>query len=75
MSRYNDHRGNSAAVNADNPPVELENQFILRLPPEPAQAMREALKSGAGNIKDRLKLQLEPEKGSTNPQLRRGQVG
>ena len=31
--------------------VELENQFILRLPTEPAKALREALRSGAGNIK------------------------
>ncbi len=58
----------------DTGPVEVENQFLLRLPEEPAQALREALRSGAGNVKDRLQIQLEPEKGSGNPQLRRGQV-
>ena len=52
--------------------VELENQFILRLPTEPARALREALRSGAGNIKERLSIQLEHEKGSQDPRLRRG---
>ena len=54
--------------------VELENQFILRLPTEPAKALKEALRSGAGNIKERLSIQLEPEKGSTDPRLRKGIV-
>ena len=54
--------------------VELENQFILRLPTEPAKALREALRSGAGNIKERLSIQLEHEKGSQDPRLRRGIV-
>ena len=48
------------------------NQFILRLPTEPAKALREALRSGAGNIKERLSIQLEHEKGSQDPRLRRG---
>ena len=52
--------------------VELENQFILRLPTEPAKALREALRSGAGNIKERLSIQLEPEKGTADPRLRKG---
>ena len=44
-------------------PVELENQFILRLPPsEPSLALREAIRSGASNLKERLFIQLEPEK-------------
>ena len=54
--------------------VELENQFILRLPTEPAKALREALRSGAGNIKERLSIQLEHEKGSQDPRLRSGIV-
>ena len=54
--------------------VELENQFILRLPTEPAKALREALRSGAGNIKERLSIQLEPEKGTADPRLRKGIV-
>ncbi|KAF4530743.1 hypothetical protein B566_EDAN007964 [Ephemera danica] len=43
------------------PQVELENQFILRLPAEPAKALRETLKSGAMNLKDRLSIRLEPD--------------
>lgn len=54
--------------------VELENQFILRLPTEPSKALREALRSGAGNIKERLSIQLEPEKGTSDPRLRKGIV-
>jgi TATA-binding protein-associated factor Taf7 len=42
-------------------PVELENQFILRLPPEPAKALRETLRSGAMNLKDRLSIRLETD--------------
>ena len=55
-------------------PVELENQFLLRLPSEPAEALRQALRSGAGNVKDRLKLRMEPDKSGTNSHLRRGEV-
>ncbi|XP_063703512.1 transcription initiation factor TFIID subunit 7 [Culicoides brevitarsis] len=39
--------------------VELENQFILRLPEEPAQALREAVREGANNLKDRLSIRLD----------------
>lgn len=41
------------------PPAELESQFILRLPPEPAKVLREALRSGSVNLKDRLMIKLE----------------
>jgi len=58
----------------DGPPVELENQFILRLPPEPAQALSQAIKSGASNLKERLFIQLEPDKSSNTQYLRRGHV-
>ena len=54
-------------------PIEVENQFLVRLPQEPAEALREAIRSGASNLKDRLFIQLEPDK-PTNPNLRRGQV-
>ena len=67
--------GSSGSVGA--PPVELEQQFVMRLPAEPAAALREALKAGASNIKERLKIQLEPEKegkGGGNNYLRRGAV-
>jgi len=59
---------------ADGPPVELENQFIMRLPEEPATALREAIKSGASNLKERLFIQLEPDKGSNTQYLRKGHV-
>lgn len=39
-------------------PVELESQFIMRLPEEPAKALREALKTGE-NFKNRLNIQLD----------------
>ncbi|XP_059474754.1 transcription initiation factor TFIID subunit 7-like [Neocloeon triangulifer] len=42
-------------------PVELENQFILRLPAEPAKALREAVRSGSNNLKERLTVKLEPD--------------
>eukprot|EP00095_Tigriopus_kingsejongensis_P003004 snap_masked-scaffold170_size291898-processed-gene-0.4 protein:Tk03004 transcript:snap_masked-scaffold170_size291898-processed-gene-0.4-mRNA-1 annotation:"hypothetical protein KGM_08713" len=54
--------------------VELEHQFVLRLPPEPAAALKEALAVGASNIKERLRIQLGPEKEATSSHLRRGQV-
>lgn len=58
----------------EGPPVELENQFILRLPEEPAGALREAIKSGASNLKERLFIQLEPDKGANTQYLRKGHV-
>lgn len=39
-------------------PVELESQFILRIPEEPAKVLREALKTGE-NFKNRLTIQIE----------------
>ena len=55
-------------------PIELENQFLIRfLSQEPAEALREAIRSGASNLKDRLFIQLEPDKPN-NPNLRRGRV-
>ncbi|XP_022125599.1 transcription initiation factor TFIID subunit 7 [Pieris rapae] len=39
-------------------PVELESQFILRLPEEPAKILREVLKSGE-NLKNRLTIQVD----------------
>ncbi|XP_015919514.1 transcription initiation factor TFIID subunit 7 [Parasteatoda tepidariorum] len=43
------------------PPAELENQFILRLPPTPAAALKAAVKSGVSNLEDRLAIQLEAD--------------
>lgn len=39
-------------------PVELESQFLLRLPEEPAKALREALQTGE-NFKNRLTIQMD----------------
>ncbi|XP_017886103.1 transcription initiation factor TFIID subunit 7 [Ceratina calcarata] len=40
------------------PPAELESQFILRLPPEPARVLRDVLRNGLP-LKDRLGIKLE----------------
>lgn len=39
--------------------AELENQFILRLPVAQAASLREAIRHGHTNIKDRLAIQLD----------------
>ncbi|XP_011691831.1 PREDICTED: transcription initiation factor TFIID subunit 7 [Wasmannia auropunctata] len=44
--------------NRNESQVELESQFILRLPPEPARVLREALRSNLP-LKDRLTIKLE----------------
>lgn len=41
-------------------PIELESQFILRLPGEPAASLRAAVASGV-NLKDRLTIQVEQD--------------
>ena len=45
----------------DDGGVELETQFIIRVPEEPAQILREAIRSGANNLKDRLKIKLDDD--------------
>lgn len=47
-------------------PAELESQFILKLPEEPAKALRELVKSG-DNLKNRLTIQIDDD-------MRNGQV-
>ncbi|XP_035791999.1 transcription initiation factor TFIID subunit 7-like [Anopheles albimanus] len=39
--------------------AELETQFIMRMPREPAALLREAIQSGANNLKDRLSIRLD----------------
>lgn len=39
--------------------AELETQFIMRMPKEPSAALREAIQSGANNLKDRLFIRLD----------------
>ncbi|CAL8072440.1 unnamed protein product [Orchesella dallaii] len=40
-------------------PAELESQIILRLPEVVAQLLRDALKQGSSNLKERLSLKME----------------
>ncbi|XP_018398249.1 PREDICTED: transcription initiation factor TFIID subunit 7 isoform X2 [Cyphomyrmex costatus] len=44
--------------NRNEPQVELESQFVMRLPPEPARVLREALRNSLP-LKDRLTIKLE----------------
>ncbi|EAT41947.1 AAEL006462-PA, partial [Aedes aegypti] len=39
--------------------VELETQIIMRMPVEPARILREAIQTGANNLKDRLSIRLD----------------
>lgn len=41
--------------------VELETQFILRMPETPSQLLREAIAQGANNLKDRMSIKLDNE--------------
>lgn len=50
----------------EDDPIELESQFILRLPPVPAAMLRAAVQSGC-NLRERLTVQLESD-------LRNGKV-
>ncbi|XP_078045223.1 TATA-box binding protein associated factor 7 [Augochlora pura] len=56
MSRH----PNTDYKNRSEPPVELESQFVLRLPSEPSRVLRETLRSGLP-LKDRLSIKLEPD--------------
>ncbi|XP_036596044.1 transcription initiation factor TFIID subunit 7-like isoform X1 [Trichosurus vulpecula] len=47
--------------NKEDPPHELENQFILRLPPEYASTVRRAVQSGSVSLKDKLTIELHPD--------------
>lgn len=57
----NDDKNLAAKKIRDDMPVELESQFVLRLPSTPAAALRAAVRSGVMNLKDRLTIQLEPD--------------
>ncbi|KAM7324822.1 hypothetical protein ACRRTK_017127 [Alexandromys fortis] len=46
----------------DDAPHELESQFILRLPPEYASTVRRAMQSGQVNLKDKLTIELHPDR-------------
>ncbi|XP_043830023.1 transcription initiation factor TFIID subunit 7-like isoform X2 [Dromiciops gliroides] len=47
--------------NKEDPPHELESQFILRLPPEYASTVRRAIQSGNVSLKDKLTIELHPD--------------
>ncbi|XP_068921344.1 transcription initiation factor TFIID subunit 7-like isoform X2 [Petaurus breviceps papuanus] len=47
--------------NKEDPPPELESQFILRLPPEYASTVRRAIQSGNVSLKDKLSIELHPD--------------
>ena len=49
-------------------------RIVMLTSHEAESFVRQALQSGAGNVKDRLKIQLEPEKSGAANHLRRGQV-
>lgn len=53
------NRGHPEIKREPEIPAELESQCILRLPPEPAKVLREALRSGSVHLKDRLMIKLE----------------
>lgn len=40
---------------------DLEQQFVLRLPPGPAMALRRDVQSAAMNLKDRLSIEIQPD--------------
>ncbi|XP_028733796.1 transcription initiation factor TFIID subunit 7-like [Peromyscus leucopus] len=45
----------------DELPPELENQFILRLPPDQASRVRQIIRSGNAAMRERLKIDLSPD--------------
>jgi transcription initiation factor TFIID subunit 7 len=51
----------------DDGGIDLETQFILRLPEEPSQVLREAIQSGQPNLRERFSISLEND-------LRKGMV-
>ncbi|XP_058392326.1 transcription initiation factor TFIID subunit 7-like isoform X2 [Diceros bicornis minor] len=54
-------KGTEMNRSRDEPPYELENQFILRLPPEHASAVRKIVHSTSVAMKDKLKIDLSPD--------------
>ncbi|XP_004447630.1 transcription initiation factor TFIID subunit 7-like [Dasypus novemcinctus] len=53
--------GKEMSKSQNEPPHELENQFILRLPPEYASTVRKVVHSGRVTSKDELKIDLYPD--------------
>ncbi|XP_006164924.1 transcription initiation factor TFIID subunit 7-like, partial [Tupaia chinensis] len=61
-TRKNIPKGKGMNKSQDELPCELENQFILRLPPEHASTVRKILHSGSADMKDKLKIDLSADK-------------
>ncbi|XP_077001341.1 transcription initiation factor TFIID subunit 7-like isoform X2 [Tamandua tetradactyla] len=53
--------GKEMSKSQDEPPHELENQFILRLPQAYASTLRQLVRSGSVTSKDKLKIDLYPD--------------
>ncbi|XP_037678816.1 transcription initiation factor TFIID subunit 7-like [Choloepus didactylus] len=54
--------GKNMSENQHEPLHELENQFILRLPPEYASSVRKVVHSGNVTSKDKLRIDLYPDR-------------
>ncbi|XP_064338780.1 transcription initiation factor TFIID subunit 7-like [Camelus dromedarius] len=53
--------GKEMSKSQDEPPHELENQFILRLPLEQASTVRKIIHSQSATMKDKLKIDLSSD--------------
>lgn len=60
VEKKNDSKGKQEQKSASDD-VELENQFILRLPEEPAKLLREILQLPNSNLKERMTIQLDAD--------------
>ncbi|XP_023559245.1 transcription initiation factor TFIID subunit 7-like isoform X1 [Octodon degus] len=60
-SSEGDGGGTDMSKSEDEPPHELENQFILRLPPEHASTVRNIMRSGSAARKDKIKIDLSSD--------------
>ncbi|XP_059943722.1 transcription initiation factor TFIID subunit 7-like [Mesoplodon densirostris] len=53
--------GTEMSRSQDEPPYELEDQFILRLPPEHASTVRKIIRSGSAAMKDKLNIDFSSD--------------
>lgn len=54
-------KGNVAPKKKEDALFDVEQQFVLRLPPGQAMALRHDVQSGAMNLKDKLAIELQPD--------------
>ncbi|XP_008058025.1 transcription initiation factor TFIID subunit 7-like [Carlito syrichta] len=62
LTSENSLEGKEMSKSQDELPHELESQFILRLPPEHACIVRSLVHSRSVTMKDKLKIDLSPDK-------------